>query len=252
MLIRKFDRTINNFPSIVAAPPLCGMIIWAASNIKLGTEDSTFLANFGNLQPTSIGADVATSYFASVIFLLLTGFTFATWVGTFATYQMLCWEGWGWRHLATHLNLLVSSYMIPILILACRFIHTETLGSTLTALTSGIIILTAGQIFFTASILFLAHTSIYAARAPAANLQPQYQANVGQYEKTGAYANPAKDYNKGYGPDYVDPKEAAYNRDIQHERDIEMGRPTTDVTNPVVTSSTAPAAPAVTASDYNV
>jgi len=179
-------------------------------------------------------------YSKIVEYLLANIVTFAILVGTFATHQMLCWEGWGWRHLATHLNLLVASFMIPILILTCRFINNETLGRTSTALAAGVIILTAGQIFFYASVLFLAHTSIYASRAPAQSLRPGYQANVGQYEKNAAYAAPTKDLEKGYGG-YADPKEAAYNPDVQHERDIEMGR--TSGNPPVITTTAAPAAP---------
>jgi len=175
---------------------------------------------------------------------------------------MLCWEGWGWRHLATHLNILVSSFMIPILILACRFVHSQGLSATLTALISGVIILTAGQLFFYAAILFLAHTSIYASRAPATSLTPGYQANVGQYDKNAVYGAGAagaagaaygtKDLNKGYGADYVDPKEAAYNPNIQHERDIEMTQSNVTGNPPVVTSSAAPNAPALTQTEYAV
>lgn len=243
-LLNKFDLAIHNLPTFVAALPIIGMIIWAASTIAVTSEDNTFISNYGNLQPYQVIVGTPTSYWSSIIFLLLTGVTFAVYLGTFSTYQMLLWEGWGWRHLAHHLNLVVASFMVPVLILTARLINEGSLSSRFTALASGVIITTCGQFLFYAAVLFLTHTSIYAARAPAQALRPGYQANVGPTAKDAGYNTHAtKDLEKGYGG-YSDPKDA-YNRDIQHERDP-IDRTATTHNPAVITTTAAPPAPVMT------
>lgn len=183
--ITVFERNIHNIPFSLASLILVGIAIWSFVTLYFGLYTdgvmSQFRAPYGYIRPEVdtpaapgyyAGSSMVQSYFAAMAFLVFASCSVALAVGVYGSKLMYAWQSWGWRTASLFTAMLPAAFLVPLIIIAARFIHWGNLNDAEIALCSAIIILAGGTAFYLASFCFLIHSAFYAAGATGAAIPP--------------------------------------------------------------------------------